>query len=139
MNHLERTNKVETTNPRILNLSKSTYDERDYSLNSEKVKSLLASQPVLNSETSTKYLDMIPLLSPVRDQGSETNCVGHVMSVVKEYHELIDTRRSGEQKQIIFSPNFVYDKRENTSSGGMTYRNAFSIMKQHGALPDSMY
>jgi C1A family cysteine protease len=77
--------------------------------------------------------DLRPQLTPIRDQGSTSQCVAYAAAAMKEYQE-----RRENQLNTNFSPQFIYTLRSNPDDG-MTIPNAMTILKQYGCPFDASF
>lgn len=72
-------------------------------------------------------LDLRRKLQPIRDQGQQGTCAAQAAACMKEYQERIDIKFKD-----YFSPQFVYNLRQNQDSSGMTLRDVMKILNQKG-------
>lgn len=79
-------------------------------------------------------LDYRPYMGPVKDQGQQGSCSAQTAAQIKEYHEFADL-----QERLIFSPQFIYNNRENQTSEGMTPKDTMKILQKHGVVLESVY
>ncbi len=77
-----------------------------------------------------RSIDLRPDLLAVRDQMDTSQCVAFSVACVKEYQEYIE-----HGMREYFSPQFVYDLREN-SGDGMYLPNAMTILKNTGCATE---
>jgi len=103
---------------------KSPEDNRDYIVES------IIPQSVAFPAT----LDLRDKLPKVKDQGSQGSCSAMTASTIKEYHEHVDVRFTGEM-----SPQFIYNLRYNQDSEGMSPRDTMKILQRIGAVPEYRY
>jgi hypothetical protein len=71
---------------------------------------------------------------PVRTQGLYGTCVGEASACMKEYQE-----KNNIGFKDYFSPQFIYNLRENPAIEGMNPRNAMKIMKNIGIVAEEDY
>lgn len=71
---------------------------------------------------------------PVRDQGHRDTCAAVTGAAIKETSE---EKVTGDAEDM--SGEFIYYHRDNKPAEGMFGRNVFSIMKNIGVVPESMY
>lgn len=83
--------------------------------------------------------DLRPHTYNCRDQGARGTCAAFASSALKEIYHL----RRGNSDDVLqkgyFSPEFIYSQRRNRPSHGMYGRDVFTIMKNIGAVPETMY
>jgi len=111
-------------NANLLKLEKSPVDERDW-----KTRKLLTQGQELPS-----VLDLRPKLPPIRNQGVQGSCVAMSAACMKEWQEQLDIQHEG-----YFSPQFIYNLRENTSVEGMYPRDLMRILNKFGDCPEEDY
>ena len=73
-------------------------------------------------------------MCPVRNQGAEGSCIAETCSAIKEFQE-----RENVGFMDYMSPQFVYNLRQNQDGEGMYPRNAMSILRSVGIVPEDMY
>jgi C1A family cysteine protease len=106
-----------------LGLIKSPEDKRDY----------VFSKIYKEIDLPNKYSCM-DIMFPVRDQGSQGSCAAMSAAAMKEFQEIKDV---GINKY--FSPQFVYNLRDNKDVEGMTNRNLMKILKDKGICFESTF
>ena len=74
-----------------------------------------------------KELDLCKDLQPVRSQGRQGTCAAQTAACMKEWQEKKDVGLSEH-----FSPQFIYNNRENYPSGGMYGRDVMKILTNIG-------
>lgn len=79
-------------------------------------------------------LDYRPQLRPIRDQGLEGSCVAHVGACIKEHQEAIDCQINED-----FSPQFIYNLRQDPTTEGMDALNLFQILCLYGDCLEKNY
>lgn len=106
---------------------KSPKDSRDYLIkNYHKM--------MKNRDMIPLEYDLRPFLQPIRNQGRQGSCAAQTAACIKEYHEKKDI-----EIDQYFSPQFIYNLRENQDSEGMYGRNVMQIIKNYGVCPETYY
>ena len=106
------------------NLQKSPHDPRDFMLE--------AIYP--DAVTLPEELDYRPQMQPIRDQGNQGTCSAQTAAAFKEWQEFVDV-----EYKSYFSPQFVYNLRENQGASGMFPRDTMEILFKVGIVPESDY
>lgn len=106
------------------NILKSPIDNRDYLL--ESIYPVQVALP--------EVWDMRPDLPPVKDQGTQGTCSAQTAACMKEWQERKDLGISEP-----FSPQFVYNLRQNQGSEGMFPRDTMDILNKTGIVLESNY
>lgn len=73
-------------------------------------------------------------LLPVRSQGAQGSCLGESTACIKELQE-----RKNVGFEDYFSPQFIYNNRENQDTQGMYTRDCMRILYKHGVPPEEDY
>jgi C1A family cysteine protease len=107
-----------------LNVRKSPVDPRDY-----KVKLFLA-KPVELPIVVDYRKDALP----IRDQGDQGSCAAMAGAAMKEWQERMDSGLTE-----YFSPQFIYNNREDPDEEGMNMRDLMGILKDHGDCQESVF
>lgn len=105
-------------------LQKSPVDSRDYMLESV----------YPDAVTLPEVWDLRPQMRPVRDQGNQGTCSAQTAAAIKEWQELVDV-----EFKNYFSPQFIYNLRENQGQSGMYPRNTMEILYKIGIVAESEY
>jgi len=79
-------------------------------------------------------LDLRRGLRPVRDQGAQGTCAAQSAACMKEWQEKKDINF-----REYFSPQFIYNLRENSESEGMYGRDVMRILYHIGICPEKLY
>lgn len=87
-----------------------------------------------SNTTFPKTLDLRNCLQNIRNQGTQGTCAAQSAACMKEWQERkdIDFRE-------YFSPQFIYNLRENSDSEGMYGRDVMRILYKFGACPEKLY
>ena len=109
-----------------LNIVPTPYDDRDWHSN-------LCLVPFSRIGEVPKTLDYREYLNKPRDQKSEGQCAAFSCCAMKEVQERIDCGYRG-----FFSPQFVYNQRENRSEG-MHTKNVMDILYKVGVVRERSY
>jgi len=67
--------------------------------------------------------------TPVKNQGSTSQCVAYSSALMREYQQFIISER---QFKLCFAPEFIYNLRSDPSADGMCLSNAMSILEKYG-------
>jgi intein/homing endonuclease len=105
-------------------LKRSPVDQRDF---------LLSSVYPINVKLPEVY-DLRSDLPPVRDQGNQGSCSAQTAAEMKEWQEKVDVGYTG-----YFSPQFIYNLRENYGEEGMTPRDTMKILNKVGIVREKDY
>ena len=105
------------------NITKSPIDTRD-----------VDADKVFRKLTLPDILDLRNFLNQPRDQGFQGTCAAHTAATMKEYQENKDIGFKN-----YFSPQFVYNLRENQESEGMYSRDVMKILHKIGIVEESDY
>jgi C1A family cysteine protease len=105
-------------------LKRSSIDQRDF---------LLSSVYPIHVKLPETY-DLRHDLPPVRDQGNQGSCSAQTASEMKEWQERVDVGYTG-----YFSPQFIYNLRENYGEEGMTPRDTMKILNRVGIVREKDY
>jgi C1A family cysteine protease len=108
------------------NLEKSPHDPRDFMLESI--------YPVEVEVELPEVWDLRPQMQPIRDQGNQGTCSAQTAAAMKEWQELVDV-----DYKSYFSPQFVYNLRENQGASGMYPRDTMEILYKIGIVAESDY
>lgn len=103
----------------------SVYDKRDWNF------SLLYSN--INT-INNKTLDLRKDLQPIRNQGIQGSCAAQTASCMKEWQEKQDYKFND-----YFSPQFIYNLRQNQETEGMTGRDVMKILSNYGIVTELKY
>lgn len=71
--------------------------------------------------------DLRTVLRPIRDQGNQGTCVAQTGACIKEYQEFIQSNLN-----YYFSPQFIYNNREDPTTEGMYCRDMMKILNKYG-------
>jgi len=108
----------------IVNVEPSPEDKRDFLVGS------IYTTPVVLPDT-LDYRDELP---PVRDQGRQGSCSAQTAACMKEWQERQDVGFTEH-----FSPQFIYNLRENAGTYGMYPRDTMKILSNEGIVPEKDY
>lgn len=75
-------------------------------------------------------VDLRPKLTPIRDQGSTSECVAYALAAVKEHQDSTGAH---------LSPKFIYKRRTNPSLEGMVMLDAVRIVQSVGVCTERAY
>lgn len=106
------------------NIVRSPEDSRDWI-----GESIFSDKTVLPKE-----YNVMKDLQPIRNQGSQGSCAGQTAACMKEWQEKQDV-----QTDRHFSPQFVYNNRENQTTEGMYGRDVMKILQTMGCCFESDY
>jgi C1A family cysteine protease len=105
-------------------LKRSPTDHRDL---------LLSSVYPADVKLPTVY-DLRSGMTPIRDQGTQGSCSAQTASEMKEWQERVDIGYEG-----YFSPQFIYNLRENYEEEGMSPRDTMKILNKIGIVYEKDY
>ncbi len=105
-------------------LKRSPVDQRDF---------LLSSVYPADVTLPATY-DLRSSMPPIRDQGNQGSCSAQTASEMKEWQERVDVGYTG-----YFSPQFIYNLRENYEEEGMTPRDTMKILNKVGIVYEKDY
>lgn len=108
---------------RKMNVIPSPIDTRDWIL-----------EKMLYVSAYPDELDLRHKLLLPRDQGSQGSCAAMAGAAMKEVHEYDDSKIFQ-----YFSPQFIYNNRENISYEGMYMRDLMKILKEYGTCLENSY
>jgi len=111
------------SNKRVLSIVPSPFDGRDWDFES-----------IYPVELKEDYVDYREEHKPIRDQGSQGACAAFGACAMKEWQEFKDIGFKD-----YFSPQFIYNLRNNKDSSGMTTRDLMKILSKIGVVPEAMY
>lgn len=103
----------------------SPYDSRDW---------VYEALPNIKAGEAPAELDLRNAIPNIRDQGSQGSCVAMSGACMKEWQEYHDEKISG-----YYSPQFIYNQRENQSTEGMYLRDLMKILTNKGCCREGFY
>lgn len=92
------------------------------------------SKQVIKLEGYKEGPDIRNLLQPVRNQGGSPLCVAFAIASVVEYFVKLHTGFN-----LVFSPQFIWDHRENKQCEAIKVHNALCIVQKFGICLESMH
>lgn len=111
----------------LLNMVKSPIDKLDY-----------RAETIYSDDVPIpKTLDLRMFLQPVTNQGSQGTCSAQVAACIQEYQARKELNLTGDDDK--FSPQFVYNLREEPGMSGMTPRETMKILNKDGVCREFLY
>lgn len=113
---------IQKTGTFLLNQRPSPIDQRDF-----------VAEAIYSDDVAIpKTLDLRPFLQPVINQGSQGTCSAQVAACMQEYQSYIEPGVNLRGDNDKFSPQFVYNLREEPGISGMSPRETMKIMNKIG-------
>ena len=114
----------EENNEKLLTIVPSPLDDRDW-----------VGDSIYHPVTYIpEKLDLRNNLLPIRNQGPYGTCAAQSAACMKEWQEKKDINFEN-----YFSPQFIYNLRENSDSEGMYGRDVMKILNKYGICPEEKY
>jgi len=81
-----------------------------------------------------RIVDLNSCLGPIKNQGFQGSCSAMTASQIREWQECCQKK-----KFVEFSPQWVYNNRENQESEGMSPRDTMKILQKKGIVTEEVY